>query len=658
MSLGSKLLQLPSAQKTQSVSIKTIAEILRNSGRSGKIDPLVMPFGVNDITAGTETELQAAVSGTQDCVDLPIQIQQSNYFANIVKRAIAGDTSIRAITDLEEYLENNPKNVWENSWIRFPLGRINGSARKVFELDLLLDKRHSEGSLRTDFQKFLYDDKSGQCARVPISYALKLALADVTGSEDQLPEMIRLTGERVMAHLLNDNTSPETFSFNVIPLRLETGLGCAVAKEASKRYLLTQLLIMYVNKKFLSDAGHQKALLYLSPHPPTRQKRLNECISDSFYRELFMSPCLNGWDSGQIKHDYMCLCHQVLSRSQLNAVAKLREARIITRNLVVLPNVSNISLANNGVHVSLGSNAISGRLSSEPREFTQCHEKFLGDLIIKIVEHFLPLFVGTYSAAPYRLGFSDFHPERVLGFLPHELDYTHLRMIWRRWKKKAKLKIFGQPVTPFGVDPIDKVLTVMFRVKGDYVPDFRLIDYFVSIMSTSESPALDGNTGNTDRLKKDLADLGVFDEKMAPYLLYRLREFSQSGFSGFEGRHYSLFQNMSIDLASAVNLQALVTALAFKLVLSGKVSHHDIPDDPFIESERRQVFFGSAIGIPTFYVRKGTPNIFLRRILDQTRGLRHSHRYPGYLRVYNHEYLLGLVRFIRAQAYDLVDAFN
>jgi hypothetical protein len=32
-------------------------------------------------------------------------------------------------------------------------------------------------------------------------------------------------------------------------------------------------------------------------------------------------------------------------------------------------------------------------------------------LAIKIVEHFLPLFVGAYSAAPYRLDFADFHPE-------------------------------------------------------------------------------------------------------------------------------------------------------------------------------------------------------------------------------------------------------
>ncbi len=231
-------------------------------------------------------------------------------------------------------------------------------------------------------------------------------------------------------------------------------------------------------------------------------------------------------------------------------------------------------------------------------------------------------------------------------------------MIWRRWKKKANLKIVGQPVTPFGVSPIDKTLTTLFRLKGDFVPDFRLIDYLISVMSTDESPGLDGKLGNTDRLKKDLSDLGVFDEKMAPYFLYRLREFSKMGFSGFEGRHYSLFGNLENDMANAVNLQLLVTTLAFKLALLGKVSHQHIPDDPFIESERRQIFFGSAIGIPTFYVRIGTPNLFMRRILEKTRGSRQSRRYPGYMRVYNQEYLLGLIRLIQAEATDLIEMFD
>ena len=115
-----------------------------------------------------------------------------------------------------------------------------------------------------------------------------------------------------------------------------------------------------------------------------QQKVLSNCISDSFYRELFMNPCLSGWNNGEEKHEYMHLCHQVLSRSQFNAVLKLREAGIITNNLVSLPNLSNISLANNGTHVSLGSLKLSSLLSDSSSGYTRHHEKYLGDLVVKI----------------------------------------------------------------------------------------------------------------------------------------------------------------------------------------------------------------------------------------------------------------------------------
>ena len=50
-----------------------------------------LPFATDDATAGTETELQVAVHGTRKNVDLPIIIEQSNYFANIRKRTATGD---------------------------------------------------------------------------------------------------------------------------------------------------------------------------------------------------------------------------------------------------------------------------------------------------------------------------------------------------------------------------------------------------------------------------------------------------------------------------------------------------------------------------------------------------------------------------------------
>lgn len=614
-----------------------------------------LPFSLNDTTAGTETELQVAVQGNSSAVDLPLVLLHSNYYANICKRAAAGDTSSRAITNLKRFIEGNREALWENSWVRFPVRFLSPFTQEILQNDLLSDKRNPLSPLRTDAAAFRVTQSGEEYLRIPISYLIKLALAEVVGVRRTVPPVVKVTALKFMEHFLSDNTSPETFSFYVVPFRSDLGFGRAVAKENAKRYLLTQLLVMYANRTFgLEDLG-QKALIYYSPHPPIRQKRLNECISDSFYRELFMNPCLSGWYAGQAKREYMALCHKVLSRSQLNAVAKLREAGIITRNLVVMPNLSNISLANNGTHLSLGSSKLSQAREDPLSGFNEADEKYLGDLAIKIVEHFLPLFVGAYSAAPYRLDFTDFHPERVLGFLPHELDYTHLRMIWRRWKQKARLKILGRPLTPFGLEWLDRALSVVFRLKGDYVPDFRLIDYLVAVLSTDRSPALDGTLHNGDRLKRDLEELGVFDQRMSLYTLYRLREFDTMGFSGFEGRHYSLFENLSDDVAEAANLQTLVTALAYKLIFQGSYTHRHIPDDPSVESERRQIFFCSAIGIPTFYVRHDTGNLFLKRIIERTQDVRYSRRYPGFLRVYVRQFCLALIKFIRLEAGDLIE---
>ena len=614
-----------------------------------------LPFSAGDTTGGTETELQAVVVGGRDEVDLPLIIEQSDYFANITKRAAAGDTPKRLIADLERYLGGNKDNVWENSWVRFPVENLSPFALSVFEQDLLCDKKNPSAGKRSDAGRFFVTEADGtKLLRLPISYLLKLSLADLLGSQS-LPAPLEETGRRLMGHYLNDNTSPETFSFHVVPLTSQGAMGRAVARETSKRFLFTQLLVMYANESFGLKERGQRAMVYFAPHPPVRQKELNEHVADAFYRELFMSPCLSGWDKGEEKHRYMQLCHQVLSRSQLNAVAKLREAGIISNNLVVLPNVSNVSLANHGTHVSLGSRKL-GRLLSDPASgFSQVHEKYLGDLTIKMAEHFLPLFVGTYSASPYRLGYTDFHPERALGFLPHELDYTHLRMLWRRWQKKASLSVLGQPVTPFGPPWIDRMVSGLFGLKGDFVPDYRLVDYLICLMSTPQSPALNGRVGNSEKLKRDLAEMGVFDGQMSLYLLYKLREFGVMGFSGFEGRHYSQFDSLQEDLGGATDLQMLINALAFKYMAMGRLNHAEIPDDPTLESERRQIFFAAAIGNPTFFILKNSSNRFLQRIIEKTKEVRGSRRYPGYVRVKVSEYRLSLLRLLREDAGDLIE---
>jgi hypothetical protein len=437
-----------------------------------------LPFSLNDVTAGSEIELQAVVCGAKEDVDLPLLIEQSNFFANMMKRAAAGEAPRKVVADLGRFLADNPSQVWENSWVRFPRRNLSKFALDVLEHDLLADKKNPAAGSRADASRFMYRNAAGEeMLRLPISYLIKLALADLVGSQQILPDIIRQTGIRLMEHYLNDNTSPETFSFNVVSLTPKTGMGRAIAKETAIRFLMTQLLVMYANQAFGLDERGQQAMVYFAPHPPVRQTELNDHVSDSFYRDLFMSPCLSGWDKGEDKFRYMQLCHQVLSRSQLNAVSKLRDSGIIFINLVVLPNLSNVSLANNGTHISIGSRRLSQALADSSSGFNAVHEKHFGDLAIKITEHFLPLFVGTYTAAPYRMAFSDFHPEKALGFLPHELDYTHLRMIWRRWKNKADLSIFGQPVTPFGPQALDRVVSSVFRLKGDFVPDYRLVDY-------------------------------------------------------------------------------------------------------------------------------------------------------------------------------------
>jgi hypothetical protein len=615
-----------------------------------------LPFASGDVTAGSESELQAVVVGAASNVDLPQTIEHSRFFANMVKRAQAGETPEKQVEALRAFIEDRGQQVWENSWVRFDRARLSPYAQQVLERDLLAHKQHPEQGQRSDVSRYsVVDDQGTTLLRLPLSYLVKLALADLLGVQPQLPADIRGTAEGLQNHYLNDNTSPETFSFHVVNLSPRNGQGNALACETAKRFLLTQLLTEYANDRFgLIDSG-QQAQIYCAPHPPQRQKQLNEMIPDAFYRELYMSPCLSGWDKGEEKHQYMHLCHQVLSRSQLNAVAKLREAGIITNNLVVLPNLSNISLANNGSHISLGSRKLTGLMADDKSPFGRAEEKYCGDLAIKIQEHFLPLFAANYSAAPYRLGFEDFHPEKALGFLAHELDFTHLRMLWRRWRKKASLNLIRHSRTPFGPEWIDRPLSRLFGLKGYFVPDFRLVDYPVGFLSTEESPALNGALGNQELLRHDLDAMGVFDARMSLYQFFKMREFATMGFSGFEGRHYSLFSGFEQDMGAATTLQTLITALAYKYMAEGRYDHRHIPDTPGTESERRQIFFGHALGLPTFFVKRTTRNRFLLRILRKTKQIRNSRRYPGYLRIYQKEYCRALIDVLCEDGADLIE---
>lgn len=613
-----------------------------------------LPFTDGDSSVGMEYELQVAVEGNHKDVDLPIVIRESSYFKNIVKRTGRGDLPDSCLKRHQELLFKNESNIWENSWVRLAPRELCVDTRKMLGRDLLRDKSNPNSKKRTDIERFRCYHRGERLLRIPVSYLLKLALADAMGGGSDLPAPLRETGSRLLDHFLSDNTSPEILSFTV-PKSSCGRVGELAANETARTLLFSQLLVQYANSAFgLTDSG-QKCLLYCAPHAPARQKQLNEAVPDGFYRQLFISPCLSGWDRGEEKHKYMELCHKTLSRSQLNTIGKLKDAGIIANNLIVLPNTSNTCLANNGTHVSLGSRCLTelGRQHSDV--FSPDVEKYYGDLVIKIVEHFLPLFVNSYTAAPYKVDFGDFHPEKVLGFLPHELDYTHLRMIWRRWRKKADLSFMGRTVTPFGPRWLDNLLARALFLRGDIVPDFRLIDYLVTLLSTDSSPALNGIMGNQERLKSELGDMGVFDPSMSIYLLYRQRMVGSAGYAGFEGRSYSLFQNLKSDMADAVDMQNLITALATKYILSGRIGHNDIPDRPSVESERRQIFFCTAIGLPTFYVKKNSTNRFLKKILAGVAQQRNSRRYKGYIRVTVDDYRRSLIKTIAADGADLIE---
>lgn len=639
------------------------SETLSNHGKvlqtffTSMVSRGITPFTGTDTSVGMEFELQVAVEGEHKDVDLPTTIGSSTYFKNVVKRSGRGDLPSESLQLLQDFLHKNSSGVWENSWVRFPEKCLTAWTRKLLADDFQADKRNPASKPRTDIHRFRCMHRGQESLRLPVSYLLKLSLANAISSDNMLPSALFETGRSLMLNLLSDNTSPEILSFT-IPVATRGRIGDLAAAESARTLLFCQLLIQYANKTMELEESGQKCLLYSAPHAPLRQKQLNTLVPDSYYRHLFISPCLSGWNRGEEKYRYMELCHKTLSRSQLNTIGKLKDAGIITRNLIVLPNTSNTCLANNGTHVSLGSRHLTEMAGASDTPFTPAVEKYFGDLVIKIVEHFLPLFVNTYSAAPYRLDFSDFHPEKVLGFLPHELDYTHLRMIWRRWQKKAKISCLGKTFTPFGPRWLDVTLAKLLRLQGDLVPDFRLIDYLVTLLSTETSPGLNGMLGNHERLKDDLSELGIFDPRMSIYLPYRQRIFATAGYAGFEGRSYSLFHSLREDMAEAVDMQNLVTALASRYILEGKISHLDIPDQPSIESERRQIFFGQAIGIPTFYVRANTGNRFLQKILAGIPSQRNSKRYKGYIRIRHDEYNLALLHLLETDAADLIVSQN
>jgi len=207
------------------------------------------PFIGGDSSVGMEYELQVAVEGRHDDVDLPISILESNYYKNIVKRAGRGDLSVDSVEDLNAFLYENQSKVWENSWVRFAKKYLTSWTQSLLAHDLLADKKHPEGGQRLDTKHFICSHNGKQMLRLPISYVLKLALANVVSSSaDILPE-IEQCGKKLLSHLLSDNTSPEILSFT-IPRARDYRIGDLAAAETARTLLVCQLLVQYANKNF------------------------------------------------------------------------------------------------------------------------------------------------------------------------------------------------------------------------------------------------------------------------------------------------------------------------------------------------------------------------------------------------------------------------
>ena len=164
------------------------------------------PFFGTDTTVGVENEFQVAVEGNKDEVDLALTIIDSNYYKNLTRRAGRGDLSPHVLNDLDAFLNEQQDQTWENSWVRFPKGLLGAYATSILAHDLLADKAHPQGPVRQDAALFLLFSRQGEAwLRVPVSYLLKLSLADAIGQQPDADPILKRTGERLMDHLISDN---------------------------------------------------------------------------------------------------------------------------------------------------------------------------------------------------------------------------------------------------------------------------------------------------------------------------------------------------------------------------------------------------------------------------------------------------------------------
>ena len=177
--------------------------------------------------------------------------------------------------------------------------------------------------------------------------------------------------------------------------------------------------------------------------------------------------------------------------------------------------------------------------------------------------------------------------------------------MWREWKEKAKLRVLGRPVTPYGPQWLD-------RVHGGRLPTARRPGSRLPAAQLSSGVALHRTRLSAGRRAGKYRAAGCGTGADSASWIGACRSTCRCvcasspacGFSGFEARYYSLFPSYDRDMAPASDLQQLLLVAAYQMALNGAVTPEQIPDDPTSESERRQPFFFSAAGLPAFYVHK------------------------------------------------------
>jgi hypothetical protein len=169
-------------------------EVLANPPGYRCNSPLLLdalPFSPGDVTAGSEDELQAVVVGDADACDLPITIRDSRFLRNIARRCSSGEAPRKTYLELQEFLSDSEQ-VWENSWIRFPERRLSTHALNTFLADLKIGERGPSKRRHSDSVKFTFEQGGETWLRIPIRYALKPALTDLSGTRPYMPENMRL----------------------------------------------------------------------------------------------------------------------------------------------------------------------------------------------------------------------------------------------------------------------------------------------------------------------------------------------------------------------------------------------------------------------------------------------------------------------------------